>query len=276
MMKIGSLFSGIGGLELGLERTGGFKAIWQSEIDAYASAVLKRHWPGVPNLGDITKVDWAGVERPNVICGGFPCQDISVAGRGVGITGKRSGLWKEFARAIEATRPEWIVAENVPMLVKRGLGVVLADLRSLGYTPFRPILVEAASVGANHKRERIFIVAHSTGNGCQDASALEERVDAGGKEGGLLEFEGGSSPQDVADADGAGREEQWLSLAAKPEFHAVERSGWWEVEPDVGRVADGVPSRVDRLKCLGNAVVPQVAQVVGEAILALEKNMVKI
>ena len=101
MITVGSLFSGIGGIELGLERTGGFKTIWNCEIDPYASAVLKKHWPDVPNLGDITKVDWDGVERPEMLCGGFPCQDISVAGKGKGIEGGyRSGLWFEYAKAI--------------------------------------------------------------------------------------------------------------------------------------------------------------------------------
>lgn len=96
MLTIGSLFSGIGGLELGLERTGGFRTIWQSEIDPYASAVLQKHWKGVPNLGDIIKIDWTKVERPDVLCGGFPCQDISIAGSQKGLSGEpKITVWIE-------------------------------------------------------------------------------------------------------------------------------------------------------------------------------------
>lgn len=161
MLKVGSLFSGIGGIEYGLERTGKFKTIWNCEIDPYASAVLKRHWPDVPNLGDITKVDWSKVPKPDLICGGFPCQDISIAGKGKGIVeGKRSGLWSEFARAIRILRPRYALVENVPELANRGLWLVLADLAQMGYDAEWKI-VSAAEVGAPHKRERIFIIAHS-------------------------------------------------------------------------------------------------------------------
>src|SRR3990170_3175724 len=116
MLTIGSLFSGIGGLELGLERTRHFKTIWQCENDPYAIKVLEKHWSKVRRYGDITKVDWKGVERPDLICGGFPCQDISIASKRAGIKGKRSGLWSEFARCLEILRPKYALIENVPML----------------------------------------------------------------------------------------------------------------------------------------------------------------
>ena len=160
MLSVGSLFSGIGGLELGLERTGGFRTAWQCEIDAYCSEVLKLRWPSVPNLGDITKVDWNEVEKPDVICGGFPCQDISVAGRGAGIKeGTRSGLWSEYARAIRELQPRYVVVENVAMLARRGLVRVLGDLASLGYDA-EWFTIRASDVGAPHRRERLFIIAH--------------------------------------------------------------------------------------------------------------------
>lgn len=163
MLAVGSLFSGIGGIELGLERTGGFKTIWNCEVDDYASAVLRKHWPDIPNLGDITKVKWENVQRPDTICGGFPCQDISIAGKGRGIVeGKRSGLWSEFAKAIRILRPRYALVENVPMLADRGLWLVLADLAEMGYDAEWGI-VSASDVGANHRRERLFVVAYADG-----------------------------------------------------------------------------------------------------------------
>lgn len=275
MITVGSLFSGIGGIELGLERTGGFKTIWQCEVDDYASAVLRKHWPGIPNYRDITKVDWTKVEKPDLVCGGFPCQDISVAGKKAGITGTRSGLWKEFARTIEITTPKWVVIENVPALVTRGLGTVLADLQRIGYQPFRPLLIEAASVGAPHKRERIFIVGHSK----HPRFLTTEKPD------GFIERGHNNPPRttqaseltrpsgkyvELADSTSQRLEKQCESGQLSQAFSSVSSNGWWAVEPDVGRVANGVPSRVDRIKCLGNAVVPQVAQVIGEAIMELE------
>ena len=132
-MKVGSLFSGLGGIELGLEATGGFVTKWHSEIDPYPCEMLAKHWPGVPNLGDICEIDWSKVEPVDLVCGGFPCQDISVAGKGAGIAeGTRSGLWFEFARCIRALRPRYILVENVSALAFRGLDRVLGDLAEAG------------------------------------------------------------------------------------------------------------------------------------------------
>jgi DNA (cytosine-5)-methyltransferase 1 len=168
MLTVGSLFSGIGGIELGLERTGHFRTIWNCEIDPYASAVLKKHWPEVPNLGDITKVDWNGVQKPDLICGGFPCQDISQAGGQAGLRkGKRSGLWSEYAKAIRVLRPRFALIENVPALSYLGLDVVLSDLASCGYDA-EWTLISAQSVGAPHIRERLFVCAYSVRDGCHD------------------------------------------------------------------------------------------------------------
>ena len=124
MLTVGSLFSGIGGFDLGLERAG-MRVIWQSEIDPYASAVLKKHWPHVPNHGDVRTITADRVERPDVICGGFPCQDISNAGKRAGIDGERSGLWSEFARIIGDLRPGYVIVENVAALLGRGIERVL-------------------------------------------------------------------------------------------------------------------------------------------------------
>lgn len=323
-MTVGSLFSGIGGIELGLERTGNFKTIWNCEIDPWASAVLKKHWPGAENFGDITKVDWAAAQRPDLICGGFPCQDISQAGRQAGLReGKRSGLWYEFAKAIRVLRPRYVLVENVPALAYLGLDVVLADLASAGYDAEWQI-VSAASVGAPHLRERVFVVAYTSGLGCGGANKPESRIfgaserqlgaqptlpgrgiednlaDSGGKSCGLEKHRDcrqgrkppiaskpeilrqedrafssertGADNQNVPNPHDSGRQEQRLPISDGAELSAAERIRWWQSEPNVGRVAHGVPHRVDRLKCLGNAVVPQVAQVIGEMILEFDAH----
>jgi len=181
MLTIGSLFSGIGGLEYGAELTGAgnFKTVWHCEIDPYASAVLRKHFPGTPNLGNIQLVDWGSVERPDIVCGGFPCQDISVAGKGAGIKeGTRSGLWFEFAKCIRALRPRYVVVENVPMLVKRGLHLVLADLAEAGYDA-EWHNISASSVGAWHRRERIFIIAYARHNSKRTPRESMELCNAG-------------------------------------------------------------------------------------------------
>lgn len=321
MLTVGSLFSGIGGLELGLERTGGFRTIWNCEVDEYASAVLRKHWPDVPNLGDITKVDWNGVERPDIICGGFPCQDISIAGKGKGIQeGTRSGLWFEFAKAIRILRPRYVLVENVPMLAQRGLSRVLASLAHDGYDA-EWFTLSAAEAGAWHRRERIFIIAHPDGlgrDGEKDAGTLRDveigAVGSEGQEGRRLGPEPGHG-RDVPNADdrrrvhgqaeiepaeaGEHAQRQFITsgedvpdaLRLDMEGHrpggeqitptyVVEglsrrhrernRATLWAAEPGVDRVADGVPNRVDRIKCLGNAVVPQVAEIIGEMIIMRE------
>ena len=151
MLTVGSLFSGIGGLELGLEVTGHFQTIWQVENDDYARKILEKHWSDIPRYGDIRKINWSRIKKPDVLCGGFPCQDISIAGKGVGITGKRSGLWAEYAKAIRILRPKFALIENVSALTNRGLNVVLADLAKIGYDA-EWYNISASAVGALHQR----------------------------------------------------------------------------------------------------------------------------
>ena len=158
-MKFGSLFAGIGGLDLGLERAG-MECRWQVEIDDYCNKILSKHWPNVPKYRDVREVGKENLEAVDLICGGFPCQDISIAGKGIGIEGERSGLWKEFARIIGELRPRYALIENVPMLSRRGLNVVLADLAEKGYDA-EWCDIRASDLGAYHKRERLFIVAYS-------------------------------------------------------------------------------------------------------------------
>lgn len=225
-MTVGSLFSGIGGLDLGLERAG-MTIRWQVETDPYASAVLAKHWPDVPRYGDISGLGGEELEPVDLICGGFPCQDVSNAGKRAGIEGQRSGLWSEYARIVRALRPCYVLVENVSALLGRGFGRVVGDLAACGYDAEWDC-IPAAAVGAPHIRDRVFIVAHPAGAG------LEVRFDQGGLR----------------------------------QFAATVGARQWAIEPNVGRVAHGVPSRVDRLRGLGNAVVPQVAEYVGRRIMA--------
>jgi DNA (cytosine-5)-methyltransferase 1 len=238
----------------------------------------------------------------DLICGGFPCQDISVAGKGAGLAGERSGLWNDFARIVRAVRPRWVVIENVPALTARGLGTVLGDLAEIGFDA-EWHCIPASAVGAPHRRERVWIVGNAQRNRRTERRNNHGRYDgrqphADGQyaaqvahsecvgraaEGDALQHSqafayrqtdfAGSCRQIPANANSAGRQQQRRPEPIPTEQPAAERSGWWESEPDVGRVANGVPSRVDRLRCLGNAVVPQVVEVIGRAILAAESRM---
>jgi DNA (cytosine-5)-methyltransferase 1 len=278
MITVGSLFSGIGGLELGLERTGKFKTIWNCENDEYASAILRKHWPEIPNLGDITKVEWERIEKPNLLCGGFPCQDISIAGKQKGIKeGTRSGLWFEFAKAIRIIRPRYVLIENVPMLANNGGTIVLSSLAEIGYDA-EWFTLSAAEVGAWHKRERFFIIAYSNSlrSGCNNGDDNREGGYFPTNEKRIVEkaFEGEQGKRitsigemgDVSNPNGSRQQKSWFSIAAKAKQFAIKCPGEWKTEPALGRVANGIPNFVDRIKCLGNAVVPQVAQVIGKAI----------
>lgn len=232
-MKVGSLFSGIGGLDLGLERAG-MRVVWQSEIDPFASAVLAARWPGVPNLGDVNSIDWSQIERPDVIAGGVPCQPFSSAGLRRGTDDPRH-LWPAMFRAIRVLRPRYALVENVAGFVTSGLPTVLADLASIGFDA-EWSLVSACSVGAPHTRRRLFIVAHSTTN----------------------------------DGTNQGRAATTLERPRRQlgRSRTAQRPTWLS-EPALDRVAHGIPSRVVRpqLEALGNAVVPQVAEFVGRRII---------
>ena len=157
-MKIASLFSGVGGLELGLEAAGLGETVAQVECDPYCQRVLARHWPSARRFQDVRQVSAADLDGAQLYCGGFPCQDVSRLGGGRGLDGERSGLWREYARLVGEGRPEWVVVENVAALVKRGLAAVLGDLAALGYDAWWDC-VPAAAVGASHLRDRLFVVA---------------------------------------------------------------------------------------------------------------------
>jgi DNA (cytosine-5)-methyltransferase 1 len=289
-LTVGSLFSGIGGIDLGLERAG-MTVKWHSEIDPYACRVLKKHWPDVPNLGNIKEIDWATVELVDVIAGGYPCQPFSTAGKRQGDKDERH-LWPYFLRAISELRPRFALLENVRGHLSMGFERVLGDLAEIGYNAEWQI-VSAASVGAPHRRDRIICVAYP--NRC-DPSDGRERENVSGQGAGWRHDGSGSasdigqvslgSPRqiakDVADtnqprrkhgnknrstqAQNGQRPKVFVqNFASNSNFRPFSH---WLLEPDVGRVAHGIPSRVDRLRGLGNAVVPQVAEYVGRMIMA--------
>lgn len=269
-MRFGSLFAGIGGFDLGLERAG-MSCQWQVEIEDYPTKILEKHWPEVHRERDIKECSGENLEPVDLICGGFPCQDISVAGTGAGLAGKRSGLWYEMHRIISDIKPRWVVVENVAALLSRGMDVVLRDLSTIGYDCEWHI-IPASAVGAPHRRERVWIIARLRFGVSKEADA--QRTNANGKRSyrkkkhvkGNAELrnkqdgESGQVGEDVPNANG-NREE------------LRRYASWWEAEPGVDRVAHGIPRRVDRLKGLGNAVVPQIVELIGRRIMEIEGQL---
>lgn len=244
-----ALFAGAGGGILGGKLLG-WRTVCAVERDEYAASVLvARQNDGIlepfPIWSDVCTFDgrpWRG--RIDVISGGFPCQDISAAGKGAGITGERSGLWSEMARIIREVRPRFVFVENSPMLTSRGLGVVLGDLATLGYDARWGVL-GAHHAGAPHKRDRIWIVASDANSNSKPAQPVNDETS------GLQEL--------ATDANGKRLEEQRRTESAAPEYEKLKRGDWWQTESAVGRVVDGMAYRVDRLRALGNGQVPAVA-----------------
>lgn len=226
-LRVGGLFSGIGGMELGLQRAG-MRPVWHCEQDEYCRAVLAKHWPDNPCFPDVRTLRGADAGPVDVLCGGFPCQDVSAAGRRAGLLGERSGLWSEFARLVCELRPSYVLVENVPALLVRGFGTVLGDLADVGYDAEWEG-IPAAAVGAPHLRARVWILAYPGGE--------REQAD---------------------DTVCAGR-----ALAG---FHPR-----WDAEPEVARMANGLPGRVD-VGALGNAVVPQIPELIGRHIIRDRKR----
>lgn len=272
MLTVGSLFAGIGGFDLGLERAG-MRVRWQVEIDPYCQRVLAKHWPDVTRYGDIRAVDWSTVEPVDLLCGGFPCQDISFAGKGAGLAGERSGLWFEYAKAIEVLKPRYVLIENVSALRSRGLDQVLGSLAALGYDA-EWHCIPACAVGAPHRRDRVWIVANASragGRARGQSDSTRQEIAYRGAEMADAECErlqgGGENWSGERSTGLCGR--AWKN---KEQDIYQARSGWWSTEPAVGRVAHGIPHRVDRLRGLGNAIVPQIATFLGERILAYDQS----
>lgn len=235
-MRFGSLFAGIGGIDLGLERAG-MECMWQVEKDPYCLKVLKKHWPDVQRYTDVH--DFPPKDDTemavDLIAGGFPCQNISEAGDRKGLYGGKSSLFFEMLRIIEEIRPRYALLENVSALLRRGMGRVLSELAQIGYDS-EWHCIPAASVGAPHRRDRTFIIAYSNSERLQGFGEME-----------------GFGPICTKEA---------LSLC-----DSGEGSSQWGTEPRIPRMGDGFSHRVDRTRALGNAVVPLVAKYIGERIL---------
>jgi DNA (cytosine-5)-methyltransferase 1 len=324
MLKHLDLFSGIGGFSLGLESAGLVETVAFCDFDQYCQKVLKKNFPGVPVYGDVKelnhdKLKADGIDQIDIITGGYPCQPFSVAGRKKGEEDPRH-VWPEMFRLIQELRPTWVIGENVGGHIKLGLDSVLENLESEGYSA-RTFSISASSIGANHKRERVWIVAHSNemqrqflcgqkseqrqetfegtsersgtpismanserlgrtegtekskelereessdqldhcGEGCTKCQSCQTMANSEGSEGNVNDFNGGN---------GKAPQEELFG-----EYGSARGVGtWWSVEPSVGRVAHGVPDRVDRLKCLGNSVVPQIPYVIGLSLKKIIEN----
>ena len=280
-IQVLDLFSGIGGFSLGLERAG-FETVAFCEIDKYCRLVLQKHWKDIKIYNDVREItrqqyEQDGLELPEIITGGFPCQPFSVAGRQKGSRDNRY-LWPEMFRIIKEFKPRWIIAENVRGIINIQDGVVFegvhADLESQGYET-QTFNIPAAGVGAPHRRERVWIVANSrrTIRGKQSTRNKES-----------IGPETSQETKRSADSDSVARSSEREKIMANSKRVYVQgqhdgsgkeqsrRGGWWEVEPNVGRVADGLPGRVHRLKGLGNSIVPQIAEEIGKAILKAEHD----
>jgi DNA (cytosine-5)-methyltransferase 1 len=245
-----ALFAGAGGGILGGHLLG-WRTVCAVEWEPYPASVLcARQNDGLlqtfPIWDDVQTFDgqpWAGIV--DVVSGGFPCQDISAAGKGTGIDGERSGMWKEMARIICEVRPRYVFVENSPMLTSRGLGTVLGDLASMGFDARWGVL-GAADVGANHQRDRIWIVAKWGG---QLSHTQHNRIRRWEQQQESIE----KTSMDESSIKGL---ERYWKYSGKQEIPKFGNSSWWEIEPNFSRVANDVPARVDRLKAIGNGQVP--------------------
>jgi DNA (cytosine-5)-methyltransferase 1 len=231
-MRLGSLFAGIGGIDLGFQRAG-FEIAWQVENDEYCRRVLAKHWPNVLRHDDVKTFPPEGDWQVDCIAGGFPCQPVSLAGKGLAQHDER-WLWPEFARVVRAIRPRFVALENVPGLLVRGFGDVLGRLAALGYSARWGVL-SACSMGFPHMRRRLFVVAHDEKIRCSWDYQSNARITGN---------------------------DQWRMLKSK-------RTDRRDSEPRVGRVVHGIPSELDkrRIEGLGNAVVPQVAEWIARRII---------
>jgi DNA (cytosine-5)-methyltransferase 1 len=300
--KVIDLFSGIGGFSLGLEATGHFETVAFCEIEEFPRKVLKKHWPDIPIYEDVKNVTAERLRTDGVISngdrivvtGGFPCQDISVAGHQKGITAERSGLWTELHRIIGELRPEYAIVENVSALLSgpseqpgEWFGKILGDLAEIGFDA-RWYSIQAADMGAPHKRNRVWIVGYPECNGLVTAKIKRSIVTSSNndkkRQNKTIESKGTSRSEyskNVADSDSIERNEHETDKR-DGKFKAQKISGnrsclprmgeWWATEPNVGRVANGIPNRVDRLKGLGNAIVPQIATLLADTIIRHESE----
>ena len=290
MLRHLDLFSGLGGFSLGLEATGGFETVAFCDIEKFSRKVLKKHWPNVKQYKDIKELTYEQIKEDtlapiDIITGGYPCQPFSVAGSQRGEKDTRH-LWPDMFRIVKECKPTWVIGENVSGHIKLGLDTVLQDLESEGYS-VRAFSISASSIGANHQRERVWIIAHSNmENTRQHGRRIEstwntesigprtseetERSSDTNKINGSSErasLVGESSDANSQGLQGRRSEQQLRKDETK---RPTSWDSWWESEPSVGRVANGIPHRVDRLKGLGNSLVPAIPFIIGQSILREE------
>ena len=273
-LKVLDLFSGIGGFSLGLERTGGFETVGFCEIEPFCQQVLRKHWPDVPIYEDVRELHHEG--PVDVITGGYPCQPFSTAGQRKGAADDRH-LWPAMFDCIKKHKPSWVIGENVAGHISMGLDDVLSDLESEGYA-CRAFIIPACALGAAHRRDRLWIVAHTSGIG---ASRLQRQLEKpsqsgqGGKDNALNSKRVHADTNSIRQS-GQGWAEEPSNQKATGEGEAdqlVNALGWPTVPAVRGR-NDGVSRKLDknRLKALGNAVVPQIPKMIGHAILEAERQ----
>lgn len=296
-LRVLDLFSGIGGFSLGLERAG-MRTVAFCEIEPYCQAVLRKHWPNVPIYEDVRTLTAERLRADGIsvdlICGGFPCQDVSKAGRRRGLEGERSGLWSEFARLLGELRPRYAIVENTPGLLSLGMGRVLGDLASLGFDA-EWHCIPASAVGAQHIRDRIWIVAYAdsdadgrrifrrdiqgTSEAQQDSQQgaprqrLRPRHSDGLKNDFAYPVQPGLSARQHKRAHGGDA----LGIGARlglAELAVLEDRSFWRHQPLLGRGIHGIPRRVDRIAALGNAVFPKIPEIIGRAILEAEEGRI--
>jgi DNA (cytosine-5)-methyltransferase 1 len=238
-VRVLDLFAGIGGFSLGLERAG-MEIAGQVEIDPYCQKILAKHWPDVKRMNDVTEVKGNEFGSIDVLCGGFPCQPFSVAGKQRGKDDDRY-LWPEMFRIIEACRPTWVIGENVAGLISMGLEQVLSDLEGEGYIT-QTFRIPACAVDAPHRRDRLWVVAYSDSErlqGSEQKKIQRKQALQGSKDGGIF-----------------------TQFGKLPSIHT----------PRLCRTLHGIPNGVDRIKALGNAIVPQIPEIIGRAILQIQSK----
>jgi len=253
-LRVLDLFSGIGGFSLGLERTGGFETVAFCEIEPFPRKVLAKHWPGVPIYEDVRTLTADALARDgigvDVITGGFPCQDISMAGAGVGLAGAHSGLWAEVARLAGELRPKFLIVENVSALLGNGMDRVIGDLAALGYDA-EWHCIQASRLGAPHDRDRVWIVANDHEIG---------RLFSGERADGCNAIPTGCEWHTSPPKTGWRDVQRW--------FGALVSDGYGDdAAAEASGMVDGLSGRLDRIAGLGNAVVPQIPELIGRAIL---------
>lgn len=289
--SIGSLFAGIGGFELGLERAiPGAYTLWQVEQEKYCKKVLSKHWPEATIYDDVRNITKNNTKQVDILCGGFPCQDISVAGKGEGLHGKKSGLWWEMHRIIEELQPKAVIMENVAAITIRGLGTVLGSLSQIGYDA-EWCTIRASDFGAPHKRSRWFCIAYPRTIG--NYLSNEKNFSTYSNNLSRLQTDKTVNPiresrysweeptcsdrrEDATYSDGSCRKQSPHTISMEQEirskrticegFRDNERRSYWQsfpTESPVCRRDDGIPYRVDRLRALGNAIVPQCSEWIG-------------